>query len=163
MAARATAARCATPKAPRAASYTTPRGTCASGVVCLGGYGTYWVPSLALDDLCGMLWDMIRYQNFDEKSPYNREAAAWTQGQSSFSLPIDNRPIRNKLVNATPPVACSLKEPAAGVQTQFASPLPVMASRAAPADREVPYGSDIVEAELAVASASTQPDILFIE
>ena len=49
----------------------------ASGVVCLGGYGTYWVPSLALDELCSMLWDMIRYENFDETSPYNREAAAW--------------------------------------------------------------------------------------
>ena len=27
------------------------------GTVCLGGYGTHWVPSLHLDDLCGMLWD----------------------------------------------------------------------------------------------------------
>jgi len=51
----------------------------ASGVVCLGGYGTYWVPSLALDELCGMLWDMIRFENFDETSPYNREAAAWAK------------------------------------------------------------------------------------
>ena len=33
MAARATAARCATPKAPRAASYTTTRGTAESGSV----------------------------------------------------------------------------------------------------------------------------------
>src|SRR6476620_3801108 len=53
----------------------------ASGVVCLGGYGTYWVPSLSLDELCGMLWDMIRYENFDEKSPYNRAAAGWVQTQ----------------------------------------------------------------------------------
>ncbi len=29
-----------------------------SGVVCLGGYGTFWAPSLHLDDLCAMLWDM---------------------------------------------------------------------------------------------------------
>ena len=69
----------------------------ASGVVCLGGYGTYWVPSLALDDLCGMLWDMIRYENFDETSPYNREAAAWAKNQAFFRLPIDGRPLRDKL------------------------------------------------------------------
>ena len=59
----------------------------ASGVVCLGGYGTYWVPSLALDELCGMLWDMIRYENYDETSPYNREAAAWAKNQTQFRLP----------------------------------------------------------------------------
>ena len=69
----------------------------ASGVVCLGGYGTYWVPSLALDELCGMLWDMIRFENYDETSPYNREAAAWAKNQTFFRLPIDDRPLRNRL------------------------------------------------------------------
>jgi ubiquitin-protein ligase len=69
----------------------------ASGVVCLGGYGTYWVPSLALDELCGMLWDMVRYENYDETSPYNREAAAWAKNQTSFRLPLDQRPLRDKL------------------------------------------------------------------
>ena len=71
----------------------------ASGVVCLGGYGTYWVPSLALDELCTMLWDMIRYENFDETSPYNREAAAWAKHQTYFQLPIDRRPLRDKLAS----------------------------------------------------------------
>lgn len=68
-----------------------------SGVVCLGGYGTFWVPSLALADLCTMLWDMVRYANFDESSPYNREAAAWAKTQKSFELPLDPRPLRDKL------------------------------------------------------------------
>src|SRR6185503_15157254 len=36
-----------------------------SGFVCLGGYGTFWAPSLHLDELCIMLWDMIRYENYD--------------------------------------------------------------------------------------------------
>jgi ubiquitin-protein ligase len=72
----------------------------ASGVVCLGGYGTYWVPSLSLDELCTMLWDMIRYENFDETSPYNREAAAWAKNQTYYSLPIDRRPLRDKLANS---------------------------------------------------------------
>jgi ubiquitin-protein ligase len=69
----------------------------AGGIVCLGGYGTHWVPSLALDELCSMLWDMVRYENYDEKSPYNREAAAWVKDQTQYSLPIDGRPLRNRV------------------------------------------------------------------
>ena len=68
-----------------------------NGVVCLGGYGTHWVPSLTLSELCGMLWDMIRFKNFDTESPYNREAALWVKRQQSFVLPIDNRSIRDKI------------------------------------------------------------------
>lgn len=69
----------------------------ASGVVCLGGYGTYWVPSLTLDELCTMLWDMVRYENYDEKSPYNREAALWIKTQNRFRMPVDARPLRDNV------------------------------------------------------------------
>jgi ubiquitin-protein ligase len=72
----------------------------AGGVVCLGGYGTYWVPSLNLDELCEMLWDMIRYANFDVNSPYNREAAGWARLQSEYRFPVDPRPIRDNLANS---------------------------------------------------------------
>lgn len=65
-----------------------------NGIVCLGGYSTYWAPSLQLDQLCEMLWDMIRYRNYDVDSPYNREAAHWVRGQTAFALPIDSRPLR---------------------------------------------------------------------
>lgn len=68
------------------------------GMVCLGAYGTHWVPSLALDELCVMLWDMARYQNYDIRSPYNREAALWAANQTSFKFPIDARPLRDKRV-----------------------------------------------------------------
>lgn len=68
-----------------------------SGVVCLGGYSTHWAPSLQLDELCTMLWDMIRYQNFDVDSPYNRAAAIWAKTQKRFHLPIDARPIRDAM------------------------------------------------------------------
>jgi ubiquitin-protein ligase len=70
----------------------------AGGIVCLGGYGTHWVPSLRLDELCNMLWDMIRYKNFDVESPYNRDAAMWARavaGQQPF--PMDRRPLRNRI------------------------------------------------------------------
>lgn len=66
------------------------------GMVCLGAYGTHWVPSLALDELCVMLWDMARYQNYDIRSPYNRESALWAANQSAFRFPIDARPLRDK-------------------------------------------------------------------
>src|SRR3954462_4485593 len=65
------------------------------GMVCLGGYGTHWVPSLNLDELCGMLWDMARYHNYDIRSPYNREAALWVANQSTFRFPLDPRPLRD--------------------------------------------------------------------
>src|SRR5947208_3622330 len=65
------------------------------GMVCLGGYGTHWVPSLNLDELCGMLWDMARYHNYDIRSPYNREAALWVANQSAFLFPLDTRPLRD--------------------------------------------------------------------
>jgi ubiquitin-protein ligase len=65
------------------------------GMVCLGAYGTHWVPSLALDELCVMLWDMARYQNYDIRSPYNREAALWTANQTTFRFPMDARPLRD--------------------------------------------------------------------
>ncbi len=68
------------------------------GMVCLGGYGTHWVPSLTLDELCVMLWDMCRYQNYDIRSPYNREAAIWVANQAQFTFPIDDRPLRDRRV-----------------------------------------------------------------
>ena len=68
-----------------------------NGVVCLGGYGTHWVPSLTLSEMCTMLWDMIRYKNFDSESPYNREAALWAKMQTDFRFPIDQRSIRDRL------------------------------------------------------------------
>ena len=61
------------------------------GMVCLGAYGTHWVPSLALDELCVMLWDMARFQNYDIRSPYNREAAQWAANQSTF-IPVPDGP-----------------------------------------------------------------------
>jgi ubiquitin-protein ligase len=82
----------------------------ASGVVCLGGYGTHWVPSLNLDELCTMLWDMIRYQNFDVDSPYNRDAALWAKVQKVFELPVDRRSIRDKVSGDTPAAVSLLPE-----------------------------------------------------
>ena len=65
------------------------------GMVCLGGYGTNWVPSLQLDELCVMLWDMARYHNYDIRSPYNRDSALWASSQTGIAFPTDHRPLRD--------------------------------------------------------------------
>lgn len=65
------------------------------GMVCLGGYGTNWVPSLQLDELCIMLWDMARYHNYDIRSPYNRDSALWASSQAGITFPTDRRPLRD--------------------------------------------------------------------
>jgi ubiquitin-protein ligase len=65
------------------------------GMVCLGGYGTHWVPSVQLDELCVMLWDMARYFNYDIRSPYNRDAALWVANQTTILFPTDSRPLRD--------------------------------------------------------------------
>jgi hypothetical protein len=119
----------------------------ASGVVCLGGYGTYWVPSLSLDELCTMLWDMIRFANYDPNSPYNRDAALWAKNQSDFRFPLDPRPIRN-LVAITP-----------------RAPAPIVARPSSPAP---PASNDIVYIEATVVEAEVlepvdESEIVFID
>ena len=69
------------------------------GLVCLGGYGTHWAPSLQLDELCVMLWDMVRFHNYDIRSPYNRDAALWAANQTTFAFPTDARPLRDLRAN----------------------------------------------------------------
>jgi ubiquitin-protein ligase len=80
------------------------------GMVCLGGYGTHWVPSVQLDELCSMLWDMVRYHNYDIRSPYNRDAALWVAQQQTIRFPTDARPMRD-LRAALGRVASSTAEP----------------------------------------------------
>lgn len=101
-----------------------------NGSVCLGGYGTYWVPSLTLDELCHMLWDMIRYENYDETSPYNREAALWAKTQSSHELPLDPRPLRDRLAGYT----AETPIPAEVVSPQPVYPTPNFPRREVPAE-----------------------------
>lgn len=140
----------------------------ASGVVCLGGYGTHWVPSVNLDELCTMLWDMIRYQNYDVESPYNREAAQWTRTQKQFKLPIDDRPIRDKIAGVAPekraPPIAAPPVPRGDHEVLFLDPAPREAPREASpnpsvADPEI-VDAEIVEAEIVEPE---DPDILFIE
>ena len=111
-----------------------------AGMVCLGGYGTYWVPSLNLDELCEMLWEMIRYANYDVTSPYNRDAADWAAAQRQYKFPLDPRPIRDRVAQVSAPPK---PEPAVAEEVLFLS-----------GDEEV-ITAELVDPE--------DPDILIIE
>lgn len=67
----------------------------AAGAVCLGGWGTHWAPSLQLDKLCEMLWDMLRFANYDTRSPFNQQAATWLRKQREYQFPLDHRELRD--------------------------------------------------------------------
>jgi hypothetical protein len=108
----------------------------AHGAVCLGGYSTHWAPSLQLDELCAMLWDIARYANFDANSPYNRAAAHWVRTQTQFSFPIDPRPLRDRSMRGTGP---------RGLQASVSSPGPSSSANAPPSGLA---DTAVVEAEL---------------
>jgi ubiquitin-protein ligase len=69
----------------------------AVGAVCLGGYSTNWVPSLGLAELSEMLWDMVRYANYDPKSAYNYAAGRWSETQTQYDFPLDPRDLRDRM------------------------------------------------------------------
>lgn len=116
-----------------------------SGFVCLGGYGTYWAPSLHLDELCIMLWDMVRYKNYDVNSPYNREAALWARGQQGMTFPLDPRSLRDR--------------PNPSLARELAAPRPV-----APEPPEIVFLDDAVDAEVVVAEENTpEREVLIIQ
>ncbi len=94
----------------------------AVGAVCLGGYSTNWVPSLGLAELCEMLWDMIRYANYDPKSAYNYAAGRWSETQTQFDFPLDPRPIRDRRVKMTGDNVIKFKEPPREAAPPIAGP-----------------------------------------
>jgi ubiquitin-protein ligase len=127
----------------------------AGGVVCLGGYGTHWVPSLNLDELCVMLWDMIRYANYDVESPYNREAALWARTQTEFRFPVDSRPLRDKLA-----AGLAQSSRTATAPERPAAPLPASERPAKAAEVVFIDSSEIIDAEVI---SKDDADIMFIE
>lgn len=65
-----------------------------SGTVCMGGYSSHWVPSLMLDRLCEMLWDMLTFRNYNVESPYHRKVAQWLSTQKEYVFPLEARALR---------------------------------------------------------------------
>jgi hypothetical protein len=86
----------------------------AVGAVCLGGYSTNWVPSLGLAELCEMLWDMVRYANYDPKSAYNYAAGRWSETQTQYDFPLDPRNLRDRMTKTVGDNVIRFTDPAAG-------------------------------------------------
>ena len=85
----------------------------AVGAVCLGGYSTNWVPSLGLAELCEMLWDMVRYANYDPKSAYNYAAGRWSETQTQYDFPLDPRNLRDRMTKTVGDNVIKFSSPAA--------------------------------------------------
>lgn len=138
-----------------------------SGVVCLGAYGQHWAPSVTLEELVGMLWDMIRYANFDVDSPYNREAAIWAKGIENARFPLDVRPLRDLTAGqaSTRPLVPAPHRAAAsyGAQSNGTKQAALLEPLSGP---EVVFldSDDIVDAEIIPERASVREEegILFI-
>jgi hypothetical protein len=86
----------------------------AVGAVCLGGYSTNWVPSLGLAELAEMLWDMVRYANYDPKSAYNYAAGRWSETQTQFDFPLDPRNLRDRMTKTVGDNVIRFSDPTAG-------------------------------------------------
>ena len=131
------------------------------GLVCLGGYNTHWVPSLQLDELCEMLWDMARFHNYDLRSPYNREAALWAANQATYAFPIDHRPLRDLRAargreEAAAPPAPSGANPDAAPPRASDEPILIFDSEVS-----LPPGRD--QAEPPSRRPEPPPDVIFID
>jgi hypothetical protein len=139
----------------------------ANGIVCLGGYSTHWVPSLQLDELCVMLWDMIRYANFDVDSPYNREAARWAREQTAYELPVDRRPLRSisRCQPADSAPASTDAESLPWLTSADALPSEPRQPASVPMAEVVFVEEDVVEAEIIASEMSPREsaEILFID
>ena len=59
------------------------------GMVCLGGYGTHWVPSVQLDELCIMLWDMVALPQLRHSKPLQPRCRAL--GRESDDVSVSDR------------------------------------------------------------------------
>jgi hypothetical protein len=134
------------------------------GLVCLGGYGTHWVPSLHLDELCVMLWDMVRYHNYDIRSPYNREAALWAANQATFGFPIDSRPLRDKRAALGRIEESTGPTPIPGIPLSEAAP----ATRAVAMELDEPVEICLLDLELTLPPPISRPsppeqEILFLD
>ena len=137
-----------------------------NGVVCLGGYGTHWVPSLTLSEMCTMLWDMIRFKNFDTESPYNREAALWAKTQSEFHFPIDIRSIRDRISGEKLAPPKDQVRVTRVVESTAVSPFQPTTSRPSAGSTQTPNdGIEIIETGIEIIGQSNDNDtgIVFLD
>ena len=86
-----------------------------------------------------MLWDMARFQNYDIRSPYNREAAQWSANQTTFRFPTDARPLRDVPGR---PRAGRVAASRARARARGRAKMPEPASRSCILDMEIDFHRD---------------------
>jgi hypothetical protein len=69
-----------------------------SGFIRLSDVGLPWSDCLGLDVLCERLWDVARLAYFDLDKWTNFTARQWLETQSDYTLPLDPRPLRDRIV-----------------------------------------------------------------
>lgn len=67
-----------------------------SGFVNLTDIGLDWSPEMGLDLVCERLWDVIRLAQFNNERAVNYSAKKWLEEQTTLTLPVDPRPLRDK-------------------------------------------------------------------
>ena len=56
-----------------------------------------WRPEMTLNVLCDRLWDVARLAYVNLASASNHTAKKWYESECALTLPIDARPLRNRL------------------------------------------------------------------
>jgi hypothetical protein len=67
------------------------------GFIRLRDIGVSWTDDLSLDVICERLWDVARLAYYDLENATNRMARSWLQKQCDVTLPVDLRPLRDRM------------------------------------------------------------------
>ena len=67
------------------------------GFIQLSDVGLPWTEDLALDVICERLWDVARLAYYDLEHATNVMARRWLETQRDYTLPVDFRPLRDRM------------------------------------------------------------------
>lgn len=84
--------------------------------VCFGNFASQWTPYFHLTDLCEILWDYSRLKILNPLSAGPAAAnqrLSWQELDRKFGFPVDERPLRDKLVGKNEG-SSAIAPPAAG-------------------------------------------------
>lgn len=70
------------------------------GFIRLPDLGMTWTPQMTLDAVCERLWDTARLAFVNEQRITNHSAHRWLSGECPYTLPIDPRPLQDRLAAA---------------------------------------------------------------
>ena len=71
-----------------------------SGFVNLADVGLSWEAGMGIDVVCERLWDMARLAEFNPAKAVSYAAKKWLEDQTDTTLPLDQRPLRDRAANA---------------------------------------------------------------